>query len=516
MQKKFSDSDLQQIASLGLSVPDVEHQIENFRKGFPKTHLVAAATIENKGIRKLSDEEIASLADFYNKHSKKKEIIKFVPASGAATRMFKDLYSFSSTYFGVAKNFEKEFPEVQVFLENLHTFPFFNDLKECMERSSLDIHDYMHNGEYTTIINYLLKEQFLNYGGLPKALLKFHQYDQGQRTPIEEHIVEGALYAKSGSEVHIHFTVSPEHHKLFQKKIKQIKQYYQETYNILLRVTYSEQKHNTDIIAVDEYNEPMRDEDGKLIFRPGGHGALIESLNKCRADIIFIKNIDNVVPDWMKHTTVIYKQALAGLLLKTQKKIFSMVEELTISTSADRIRYIANYVQNTLGISLPEDFATQSLQKKKKILRDILNRPIRVCGMVKNLGEPGGGPFYTLDSHGIKSLQIVESAQINHKDPQQEAIFQSSTHFNPVDLVCSIRNFRGSHFDLHKFIDPDTGFISKKTKGAQTMKSQELPGLWNGAMAHWITLFVEVPVATFNPVKTVNDLLRPEHLQSGH
>ena len=193
-----------------------------------------------------------------------------------------------------------------------------------------------------------------------------------------------------------------------------------------------------------------------------------------------------------------------------------MVEELTISTSANRIRYIANYVQNTLGISLPEDFSTQSLQKKKKILRDILNRPIRVCGMVKNLGEPGGGPFYTLDSHGIKSLQIVESAQINHKDPQQEAIFQSSTHFNPVDLVCSIRNFRGSHFNLHKFIDPDTGFISKKTKGAQTMKSQELPGLWNGAMAHWITLFVEVPVATFNPVKTVNDLLRPEHLQSGH
>lgn len=511
MQKLFSDSDLEQIAALGLSIADVEHQIENFKKGFPKINLIAPATPANGGICVLSDDDISKYITRYQNTKDKLNILKFVPASGAATRMFKDLYSFSSTYFGIAKNFEKEFPEVQKFLENIRSFAFFNDLKECMEKSSLDLQDYMDRGDYTTIINYLLKEQYLNYGGLPKGLLKFHKYDDAQRTPLEEHIVEGAEYANSNGTVNIHFTVSPEHKSLFKKKVNAVKSYYEELYKIKLHITYSEQHHYTDIIAVDEYNNPMRDENEKLIFRPGGHGALIENLNDCKADLIFIKNIDNVVPDWMKHTTIVYKQALAGLLLDVQKKVFRYLKTIDNNPTQRQLSYIANFAQKTLGLYIPSDFKTKSLQSQRKALKALLNRPIRVCGMVKNQGEPGGGPFFIQNSEGERSLQIVETAQINRKDPNQESILNQSTHFNPVDLICSTKNYKGQAFNLRNYIDPTTGFISKKTKGAQTMKSQELPGLWNGAMANWITLFVEVPLATFNPVKSVTDLLRKEH-----
>ena len=485
----------------------VQEQIDHFKEGFPKCHLDAAATPENNGIQCLSDKEITRYEKQYRALSKGKKILKFVPASGAATRMFKDLYSFSSTYFGVAKNFDKEFPEVKAFLENLRTFAFYNDLKTCMESSELDIEDYMRRGDYTTVINFLLNEKYLSYGSLPKALLKFHRYGSVQRTPLEEHIVEGALYARSSDgSVNLHFTISPEHRNAFRRKIAEVKQYYESTFGIKLKISFSEQKHYTDIIAVDEQNNPVRDDEGHLIFRPGGHGALIENLNEQHADLIFIKNIDNVVPDWMKHTTVIYKQVLAGMLLELREKCFDMLHILDSHPDRRTLNKIARFAKEELNIMVPDGC-------DEKTLHLLLNRPMRVCGMVKNLGEPGGGPFYTIDTKGRRSLQIVESAQINHKDPQQEKIFQSSTHFNPVDLVCSTKNYRGRYFDLRKYVDPQTGFISKKTKGALTLKSQELPGLWNGAMADWITLFVEVPVATFNPVKTVNDLLRKEHLE---
>lgn len=514
MKSNFTPEDRKQIESLGLTEEKVLQQIESFKKGFPKTKLIDAATIQNGGIIALSDEEIAQYTTYYQKVADKKEILKFVPASGAATRMFKDLYAFSSTYFGVASNFEKEFPEVQRFLENLHTFAFYDDLKECMEKSSLDIQDYMDRGDYSTIINYLLKEQYMNYGGLPKGLLKFHRYGDAQRTPIEEHIVEGAEYAKSNDIVKIHFTVSPEHKALFRKKTQDVKKQYENKYNISLRTSFSEQKHYTDIIAVDEYNEPMRDEKGTLIFRPGGHGALIENLNECKADLIFIKNIDNVVPDWMKHTTIIYKKALAGMLLKLQSKTFEYLRLLGEKPTQRQLNAIAKFAADQLHIDLPRNLKDLPRKEQIKVLRSKLNRPIRICGMVKNQGEPGGGPFFTENTHGIKSLQIVETAQINRKDSLQESILSGATHFNPVDLVCATKDYRGRRFDLRKYVDPETGFISKKTKGAQTMKSQELPGLWNGAMADWISLFVEVPLATFNPVKSVTDLLRPEHLEN--
>jgi len=500
-----SSEDLVQLKELGLTPERIQEQINHFKEGFPKTCLDAPATPSNGGIRVLNDKEIASYERIYRTHGKGKHILKFVPASGAATRMFKSLYEFTANYFGVAGNFNKEFPEVKEFLANIHSFAFFNDLKACMLRSDLDIEEYLQRGDYTTVINFLLKEQYLGYGSLPKALLKFHRYGEVQRTPLEEHIVEGALYARNNDgTVDLHFTISPEHRSAFRHKIAEVKHYYESTFGIKLRITFSEQKHYTDIVAVDEQNQPMRDEQGRLIFRPGGHGALIENLNEQHADLIFVKNIDNVVPDWMKHDTVIYKQVLGGMLFDLQEKVFNALRSLSNGTDPKQLNSIIRFAKEELNLMVPDvcDATT---------LKNLLNRPIRICGMVKNLGEPGGGPFYTIDSKGRRSLQIVESAQVNHNDPQQESLFQASTHFNPVDLVCSTKNYRGRYFDLRHFVDPMTGFISKKSKGAVTLKSQELPGLWNGAMAGWITLFVEVPIATFNPVKTVNDLLRKEH-----
>ena len=500
-----TQEDLVQLHELGLSVDKVQQQINNFKEGFPKARLDDAATPDNGGIRVLDNTEICRYQKLYHSLGKGQRLLKFVPASGAATRMFKDLYSFTATYFGVSGNFEREFPAVKEFLDNIHSFAFFNDLKATMQAADLDIEEYLHRGDYSTVINFLLKEQYMSYGSLPKALLKFHRYGEVQRTPLEEHIVEGALYARSSDgTVNLHFTISPEHRAAFRRKIAEVKQYYESTFGIKLKITFSEQKHYTDIIAVDEQNNPLRDENGRLIFRPGGHGSLIENLNEQHADLIFIKNIDNVVPDWMKPSTVLYKEVLAGMLLDLKAKTFNHLRTLDSQPDDKTLRKIARFAKEELNIMVPDSYTAKNLH-------DLLNRPMRICGMVKNLGEPGGGPFYTIDSMGRRSLQIVESAQVNHNDPQQEALFQASTHFNPVDLVCSTRNYRGRYFDLRQYVDPMTGFISKKSKGAQTLKSQELPGLWNGAMANWITLFVEVPVDTFNPVKTVNDLLRKEH-----
>lgn len=507
MQFRPSDDDLAQIASLGIAANDVQTQIDHFRDGFPKSRLDAAATPTNGGIRTLDLDGIEHYRRLCHSLGKGLKVLKFVPASGAATRMFKDLYSFASTYFGVSTNFAKEYPAVKEFIDNIHTFAFYDDLKACMRASDLDIEDYLHRGDYSTVINFLLKEQYLGYGSLPKGLLKFHRYGDSTRTPLEEHIAEGALYARSSDgAVHLHFTISPEHRAAFRRRLAAVRHHYEAAYGITLKVSFSEQHHYTDIIAVDEQNLPLRDDDGRLVFRPGGHGALIENLNEQRADIIFIKNIDNVVPDWMKPVTVTYKQVLAGMLLDLRRKTFDALRALDGRPDSRTLRRIARFATEELNITLPDGCTAGQLH-------DLLNRPIRVCGMVRNTGEPGGGPFFTIDTRGRRSLQIVESAQVNHNDPEQEAIFQSSTHFNPVDLVCCTKNYHGRYFDLRKYVDPMTGFISKKSKGAQTLKSQELPGLWNGAMADWITVFAEVPIETFNPVKTVNDLLRKEHLE---
>lgn len=521
MKERFSQSDMEQMAALGISLEQVQRQITNFRNGFPKTELLGAATIANGGITRLSDADIARCINSYHVLGTSKRILKFVPASGAATRMFKSLFEFSAKYYGMDYSVYKDFPEVKEFIEHIRAFAFFEELEECMKKHGLDFGDSMDRGDFATIINFLLKEQYMDYGSKPKGMLKFHRYtveENGRkvllpRTPFEEHIVEATEYARnSDGHVYLHFTVSPEHRNLFQQKLKEVKRAYEQRYGVSINVTFSEQKHYTDTIAVDEYNEPLRDEHGRLTFRPGGHGALIENLNDMKADIIFIKNIDNVVPDWMKHTTTVYKEALAGLLLELQHKNFEYLESLEAKGIDEALlREAATFASRQLRITQPDDFNLLPAKERKSWLKKALNRPMRVCGMVRNQGEPGGGPFFTLSTTGERSLQIVETAQINTKNPEQNAILQNATHFNPVDLVCATKNYKGRRFNLHSYIDPATGFISKKSKGAVTLKSQELPGLWNGSMARWITIFVEVPLATFNPVKTVNDLLRKEH-----
>ena len=510
----LSQQDLKQIAAKGITEAQIETQLGEFKTGFPFLRLKAAASIED-GIVATSDTDKQTYIDAWTKYKQEgHKIVKFVPASGAASRMFKDLAEFSSVYFGVSYNFEKEYPAVKVFIDNLSKFAFYDELVETMKNSGLDIDDYLNRHDYATIINCLLGKKFMAYGSKPKALILFHKYDGKPYPAIIEHFTEGVRYAENKGGVSLHFTVSPEHRADFETTIEKLKPIYK---NVNFEVSLSEQKHYTDTIAVDEYNNPLRDDDGRLIFRPGGHGALLENLNECDADVVFIKNIDNVTPDnpFKKSPDpepVLWKKVLGGILISLQEKTFEYLKMLNTNCDASKLDEIASFAEKELKIAQPQTFAALSADDKKAWLHATLNRPMRVCGMVLNQGEPGGGPFWVEDAEGNTSLQIVETNQINRKDPSQEAILQSATHFNPVDLVCGLRNYQGQPFDLLKYRDPKTGFITHKSQGAKTLKSQELPGLWNGSMADWITVFVEVPLCTFNPVKTVNDLLRKEHL----
>ena len=517
----FSSKDLKQISSLGLTKEDVLRQISNYKTGFPAVILDSPATIENNGIIRFSKEEEDFYIKYYEDNSVGKNILKFVPASGAATRMFKDLYAFTFVYDGNPANIDKEFPSVKLFLDNIDKFAFYDDLKQVMVKAGLAINDYMERYDYASLINCLLAKQYLGYGMLPKALLKFHKYKTGAATSLLEHFTEAYRYARSkNGDAYLHFTVSAEHKQKFLEEIRNIRKFYASFCDMDFHVKLTEQRHYTDIIAVDEYNNPVRNDDGSLIFRPGGHGALIENLNECKGDIIFIKNIDNVVPDNplldSQTTTVRYKKLLGGVLLNLQQKVFDMIAVLKNKPTETDLRDIEDFMQKSLCIDLSREKSIVSFRKKIDMLLLKLNRPIRVCGMVKNEGEPGGGPFWVINGDGTKSLQIVETSQINRSKPDQENILSSATHFNPVDLVCGIRNSSGRYFNLPNFVDSTTGFITKKSVGAKVVKSQELPGLWNGAMADWITIFVEVPLSTFNPVKTVNDLLRKEHLNIGN
>ncbi|MDL2306159.1 DUF4301 family protein, partial [Bacteroides sp. OttesenSCG-928-D19] len=436
-----------------------------------------------------------------------KTIVKFVPASGAASRMFKNLFEFlDADYDEPSTGFEK------AFFDNISQFAFYNELNAARQASTgKDIPTLIADKQYKDIVSGLLGKDGLNYGALPKGLLKFHSYPEGPRTPVEEHLVEGALYAtgKSGKS-NIHFTVSEEHRDLFQRLLSQKLGQYSNMFNVDFNVTFSEQKPSTDTIAVDMENNPFREND-KLVFRPGGHGALIENLNDLDADVIFIKNIDNVVPDRLKPDTVLYKKLIAGVLVKLQKQIVKYLELLDSGKyTREQVMEVLQFVQKKLFCKNPE---TKNLEDVELVLylRKKLNRPIRVCGMVKNEGEPGGGPFLAYNQDGTISLQILESSQIDMADPEKKEMFEKGTHFNPVDLVCAVRDYKGHKFDLSNYVDKETGFISYKSKNGRELKALELPGLWNGAMSDWNTVFVEVPSSTFNPVKTVNDLLREQH-----
>ena len=510
----FSNSDLNQIKERGSELDVVNNQIENFKKGFPFLRLESPAT-PSDGIMVLSQQEIQARIELYDKTSIEKQIVKFVPASGAASRMFKLLYEFLDIcahehQVEEAMNASGDLQSIRTFFDRIQDFAFASELNSDLEKKKRSITACLKGKDYASILEGLLNNDGLGYGSSPKGLLKFHKDELEARTPSMEHLVEGARYAQSANKkVNIHFTVSPEHKEQFEKHIKLKTPTFESTYGIRYQISFSEQKSYTDTIAVDLVNEPFRNSDNSLLFRPAGHGALIANLNEIDADIIFIKNIDNVVPDKLKDDTVAYKKALAGTLLKYQETIFACLRQLDNLPSAQDVQDMLDFLRNDLQIkNLPE---LNSMEGKVAFIRKKLNRPLRMCGMVKNEGEPGGGPFYAQNHDGTQSLQIVESSQIDFDDMAQKAIADAATHFNPVDLVCGVKNYTGEKFDLTKFVDPSTGFISQKSKDGRDLKAQELPGLWNGSMSDWNTLFMEVPISTFNPVKTVNDLLRPQH-----
>jgi hypothetical protein len=514
----LSQKDKEQISQRGMTVKQIEGQIENFRKGFPFINLVAPAT-KGRGIYVFKETELDDLKDHFLLNAPQRDILKFVPASGAASRMFKHLFEFLDWYdrsdVAIARlESDNSFNSVNHFLKNLNRFAFINELNAALAKDDLHLSQLVEEKKFDVIVSYLLTDKGLGYAELPKGLLMFHKYDGFSRMAVGEHLVEGANYARNeNGKVKIHFTVSPEHKQRFMDFIERRQAGYESSYKVQYDISFSEQKPSTDTIGVDMDNNPFREDDGKLHFRPGGHGALIENVNDLNGDIIFIKNIDNIVPDRLKEPTYLYKRVIGGLLLRLQEQTHNYLKSLeTRNVSAIELNEIISFSVRDLMIELNEQFDRMSLVEKCDYLFDRLNRPMRVCGMVKNEGEPGGGPFWVKSDNGEVSLQIVESSQINTKEPMQQKIASEASHFNPVDLVCAVKDYKGRQFDLHDFIDPSTGFISVKSKDGRDLKAQELPGLWNGAMAKWITVFVEVPIITFNPVKTVNDLLREQHL----
>ncbi|MBR2961486.1 MAG: DUF4301 family protein [Alistipes sp.] len=475
----FTQKDVEQICQHGLTVEAVENQIENFRRGFPSLNVVAAAS-PNDGIKVLSDEELKHYIAAYEGVVDDLSVVKFVPASGAATRMFKELFEFV--------NDGKRGAGIDRLLDNIKQFAFYPELKKVV--SSFD--------DDKAVVSAIIGKG-LEYGSKPKGLVTFHAYGDEQRKAVEEHLVEAALYGTSKGVARLHFTVSPEHEQAFIELLCQRAKVYEKRFGVRYDITFSVQRPSTDTIAVNPDNTPFRTDDGALLFRPAGHGALLANLNDVDADIIFVKNIDNVTTDAQRQDTIDYKRALAGLLTELQQQTFAYLRAIK-EGSAD-LAVVREFVEKQLQVKLPAECDAAMLER-------LLDRPIRVCGMVRNEGEPGGGPFWVANADGVQTLQIAESSQISEADMH---LMKSATHFNPVDLVCGVRRYDGTKFDLSRYTDPATGFISSKSSGGRELRAQELPGLWNGAMADWNTIFVDVPISTFSPVKVVQDLLRPQH-----
>lgn len=475
----FNATDLEQIKAHGLTVEQVENQLENFKKGFPFLPVVRAASPAD-GILVLSPREVEAAGKKFDAERAGRRVVKFVPASGAATRMFKELFEFV--------NENKRGKGIDKLIEGLDRFAFWPELKAAIGPDADD----------KTIVENIVRGA-LQYGAKPKGLVSFHLYKDGARKAVEEHLVEGAMYAASEGVVRIHFTVSPEHRAGFESLLAERIPHYEAKFGVRYEISFSEQKPSTDTIAVNPDNTPFRTDEGKLLFRPAGHGALIENLGDIDADVVFVKNIDNVTTDERKADTVAYKKVLAGLLVELQAEAFALLRQFDDGTVD--VAAAAEFLEKRLSVKLPEGWDAA-------LVRSLLDRPIRVCGMVRNEGEPGGGPFWVRSADGSLQLQIAESSQIG---PDDLPLMKQATHFNPVDLVCGLKNYKGQKFDLKAYTDPSTGFISSKSSGGRDLRAQELPGLWNGAMARWNTIFVDVPISTFSPVKVVNDLLRPQH-----
>ncbi|RTY93981.1 DUF4301 family protein [Flavobacterium sp. GT3R68] len=512
-EMNFSPKDYVQICDNEIQLETIQKQLNIFKNGASKALLSRPATLGD-GIIKLSELQFQNAADLFDNEKSKLKLKKFVPASGAASRMFKFLNEFLNEFDSETETINayinrKKANNLTVFLAGLEKFPFFEQVNDRLRTEITDFDSLKQDQKNYHFIKKILASDNFDFANKPKGVLPFHKYKDHVATPVEEHLNESAYYSSSNTIAHLHFTVSEIHQEQFEKKVDPLKSKMKIQSGIEVDVKFSYQKKSTDTIAVDLENNPFRNEYGLLVFRPGGHGALIENLNALDADVIFIKNIDNVIQNHIE-TIAFYKKALAGTLIEIQQQVFSYLTKIEQVREHD-IEEITTFVKNKLNTGVIDDFTKYTLENKISHLKAILNRPIRVCGMVKNEGEPGGGPFWTLDSKGNDSLQIIETSQIDLTNSQQKDILQKATHFNPVDLVCAIKDFKGEKFDLTQFIDIKSGFIVEKNKNGKPLKAYELPGLWNGAMANWITLFVEVPLITFNPVKTVNDLLKPAH-----
>lgn len=484
----FTSTDLKQIAAHGVSMSDVERQMNNFKCGFDFLKIDAPASAGD-GVEILDKNAQNRLTSLYDGVARSKKIVKFVPASGAATRMFKDLFEFVDT--------GRRTTVVDQLLAHKESIAFWPLLSPLLPQGASD----------EMIVRSIIMQP-LGYGAKPKAMIPFHRYGESIRCAIEEHLVEGAAYAGCADGVNIHFTLSDEHIPMVEELLERVTGGYSRSYGVEYHLSHSIQKNSTDTIAVNPDNTPFRTADGRLLFRPAGHGALVENLGEIDADIIFVKNIDNVTTDALRGDTVHWKRVLAGLLVERQRAAFEMIRQLESGCGNELLPRVREFIEHDMHVKLPAGFELLPAERQIEFIMVKLRRPIRVCGVVRNEGEPGGGPFWVHNADGTRSLQIAESSQI---DPRQKDLMASATYFNPVDLVCGVRRPDGGRYDLRRFVDPSTGFISAKSKEGRELKAQELPGLWNGAMADWNTIFVEVPVSTFSPVKVVTDLLRRQH-----
>ena len=512
----FTKEDIALLSSKGITLEEAQNQLSLFSQGIPFLDLVEPATITN-GILSYNQKEQEELIALFEAEKEHLDVLKFTPASGAATRMFKFLFSFIKNYNPENETVNayinsKNAQDLRLFFTGLDHFPFFKQVQDKLKEQYPDYEQTDVDKNIYRFAQLMLGKDGLNFGEIPKGLFPFHQYKKENITAFEEHLYEATLYAKSKGLARLHFTISKAHEKNFIEKSNNCKGSIEHKTDTIFDITYSFQKESTNTIAATANNKPVRNNDGSLHLRPGGHGALIENLNEQLADIIFIKNIDNVAAYNYRETTAFHKKILGGKLLKLQKESFHFLKTIDTGELDERAIFkIASFLQKTFNIKLAIDFEKYSQKYQIEYLRELLDRPIRVCGMVKNEGEPGGGPFWVKHESGKISLQIVENVQIDPENERQQQIMEASTHFNPVDIVCGIKNYKGNKYDLDKFVDRKGAFISYKTQEGKALKALEHPGLWNGAMAHWNTIFVEVPLITFNPVKNVNDLLKTPH-----
>lgn len=504
----LTETDIKQIEKHGLTLNKVYRQLEIFTRGIPFADVVTTASIGN-GIRQIESEERQALEALYEKRKGSLDIVKFVPASGAATRMFRFLREFLENYdpeVELYRDYVKrtQSGELVAFFNATSDLPFINEVRK-MIRTNFPHYKKSSKGHrhYYFAQAMLDKKLGLNFDGYPKGLIPFHKYKKYATTAFEEQLYEAAFYAAARDDVYLHFTFSEQHLPLFKEAFEAIKNRVSRKTKKTFHISYSFQKRETDTLAVTLENRPLRDSKDQLVFRPSGHGALLDNLNEVNADIIFIKNIDNVAAREFVEEIALYKRILAGKLLDVQGRIFGFLKDLEGEVSLEKVKEIQSFIWNDLDVKeLPGGIVA---------IQEFLNRPIRVCGVVKNTGAPGGGPFWIKDAQGNISLQIIEKSEIDKDDERQRSIVNESTHFNPVDLVCGLRDYKGNKFDLSKYANPDSGFITNKYEHGQSIRALEFPGLWNGSMAYWNTIFVEVPLRTFNPVKTVNDLLKREH-----